>query len=181
MKREPLLVDQFLATSGMPDFVIPRKMQQVIRDRLIEAKRFVLDATATRYVGDFIDKVPEAVAYAQEFAIPPFPLMYVEFPAPELWKAVTHAEPNWATNDRTLGYLYAGPRVYVLAGGGRVDAAGVPPESTNDDQGRTGRLPSRRIFSCATRRVLLGRVIQESTGRRYPIFPRQSWRANPDR
>lgn len=51
-KRRPLLVDDYLASNHVP--VIPRAREDALRSRLRDAKKFVFDASATRYAGDMM-------------------------------------------------------------------------------------------------------------------------------
>src|SRR5580765_2765858 len=113
-KREPLLADRVLATAPIRDSLVPLKVMQRVVGLLHEAKRFVLSEDASRYVGEFIDKVPHAIAHAQEFAIPAFTNTYIEFPIRPLWVAINHLPPD-ETADTRVGYLFAGPDLYVLS------------------------------------------------------------------
>jgi hypothetical protein len=121
MKRPPLLVDEVLAGGIKPDFYTPKFIESM-QARLRVAKRFVLDEDAARHLGNVADQAPEAIAYAQEFALRPFDRMYVEFPFAPVWEMVTHTMPDKINGDATLGYLYDGPRVYIFTRG---YAAGV--------------------------------------------------------
>jgi hypothetical protein len=119
-KRTPLLMDEFLMARA--DSLSKhygkrfRKLLPVLHDQAMVAKRFVLDAQATRYLGETVRDVPEAIAYAQEFAIPAFPKMWVEFPAKVLYEAVT-GQPADDLSDERLAYFYLGPNVYVIIDG----------------------------------------------------------------
>jgi len=119
-KRRPLLVDQFLAATPAQlllerDLFTARKLE-ALRDAMREAKKFVFDADAVRYAGEMLMKHPEAVAFDQEFAIPPFPIMYLEYPVDPLFAALGQTTAvDWERGDSEVGYLYVGPRVYVLS------------------------------------------------------------------
>ena len=127
IKRKPTLADRVIghktSTSDVPKFMRqsvrfdPEKM----RTRVTLAKRFVLDKAASRILGEICRDAPEAIAYAQEFAIPPFPLMWVELDARELFTVVARddiaaglGDPLDPDADATLGFLYDGPTVYSV-------------------------------------------------------------------
>lgn len=121
MKRPPILADLFLSFEVTRFFDTEKSYQKkVIRvqDRLREAKKFVLDRDAIRFVGEVCRDAPEAIAYAQEFALPPFPLMWVEFDSQELWRTVNVGvdQPHGGWGDRLVGFLIDGPKVYTVAG-----------------------------------------------------------------
>lgn len=85
-------------------------------DTLRTAKKFVLDSTATDYLGQMVRRHPRVIADAQDFAIRPFERMWVEMPFPPYYKAFTGELPD-ATGDRTVGYLFDGPLVKVASHG----------------------------------------------------------------
>jgi len=84
MKRTPLLFDQFMANTK-PQLEMERKPFEFLRNRMVGAHVFTLDHEATRYMANMIQAHPEAIALDQEFAIPPFKKMFVEFPYPEFF------------------------------------------------------------------------------------------------
>jgi hypothetical protein len=115
-KREPLLADLFLASQypvRFAKFMAPGFIGK-IRTGLYEAKRFVMDDAACRYIAEAIVAAPEAIAMAQEFALLPFPTMYVELPNFHEWyRMINHREPQ-PDSDRKVAYLFMGPTVYTL-------------------------------------------------------------------
>lgn len=115
-KREPLLFDRYLASK--PFGSLPRKREEIIRSHMTEAKHFVLDADATRYIGEMTRQVPQAISYGQQFALPPFNKMWIEFPARVLYEAVTQ-RPADADSDETVAYFINWPTVYVVASNGK--------------------------------------------------------------
>src|SRR5512141_2121001 len=114
-KRKPLLIDTFLAES-LPFKGTDGKRLEVVKDRLRAAKVFVLDEKAAMYAAEFIRDHPEAIAEQQEFAIPCFPQMYVEFPFIKFFEITNGDEQahDRELGDTEVGYFFDGPRVYVL-------------------------------------------------------------------
>lgn len=119
MTREPTLADRVLAitpkqmrTHGM-GYVA--ELAPRLQDKLIEAKRFVFDAKASRYVGEMIREVPEAIAHGQEFALAPFDNCWIEYGARELWEAVNYPQLSDSTADTLVGFQILWPSVYVWA------------------------------------------------------------------
>lgn len=111
MKRQPLLIDQLLASKDWQE-TYDRSFRERVIEGLYMAKRFVLDQQAAEYIGQMMRKMPRIIADAQDFAIPPFQRMWIEYPARTLFKAVTGAESS-ADSDVTVGYLFDGPLVRV--------------------------------------------------------------------
>jgi len=114
MKRQPTLADMFLATKYESTWKHSKRTYNVVRDKLIEAKRFVLDDAASRYLGEMQRDLPEAIAFGQEFALPPFPLTWVEFNSRIHYEALTGRVPD-ADSDFLLGFLINWPSAYVIA------------------------------------------------------------------
>ena len=134
IKRQPLIIDHLLAgdlDSGASGAFLSRRTRDMLRAELIEAKRFVLDAQASRWCGEMIAAVPEAIVHGQEFAIPPFPLTYIEIDAVPFWEGMNYPEPETAnTMDKRLGLLYAGPSVYTCVTDATNRAAVMPIKYT---------------------------------------------------
>jgi len=114
MKRTPLLFDQFMANTK-PQLEMERKPFEFLRNRMVGAHVFTLDHEATRYMANMIQAHPEAIALDQEFAIPPFKKMFVEFPYPEFFTIMGGHHRGDGSEDERIGYFYDGPRVYVLS------------------------------------------------------------------
>jgi hypothetical protein len=129
-KREPLLADLFLADDrpiAFAKYMAPGFITR-IRDGLYQAKRFVLDEAACHYIAEAIVAAPEAIAMAQEFALLPFPIMYVEMPNFHEWyRAVNRREPE-PDSDTKVGYLFVGPTAYALGMTSDGNAVAVPIE-----------------------------------------------------
>lgn len=117
-KRKPLLCDLFIANEQATKkaWVVPQKTVAHVRDTLYQAKRFVFDTEASRYMGEMQREIPHALCHAQEFAIQPFKTMYVEVDNLALWQAVNPTSLPSADMDGRLGYLFDDGRVYVIAG-----------------------------------------------------------------
>lgn len=116
-KRRPLLVDEFLATKMVP---WPDKQEErrilAVRNNLREAKKFVLDEQAALYAAQMIRDHPIAIAHDQEFAIPAFPRMYIEFPYPKFFETLGGSNVHDPImGDTEVGYFIDGPRAYVLS------------------------------------------------------------------
>jgi hypothetical protein len=115
LKRQPLMVDRLLA-SKVEGFPASKKDEQRIRNYLLETKRFVIDNDGARYVAEIVRDNPKMIARNAEFAIPPFPNMYVELPFLTFYKEVTERDPDESA-DATVGYLFKGPHVYIITEG----------------------------------------------------------------
>jgi hypothetical protein len=76
-----------------------------IRACLREARRFVIDGAAAARWGTVAREVPELVAKHQEFAQPPFDVMWVEVEFAPFILALTGNAPD-AECDRRVGYLF---------------------------------------------------------------------------
>ena len=119
-KRKPLLADEFLHRKPVTDLFNRAEMRRfdAMRDHLREAKLFVLDEQAAGYAAEFIRDHPAAIAHDQEFAIPPFPRMYVELPYSKFLRTVNKANElllDSKYDDTEVGYFFDGPTVYVLS------------------------------------------------------------------
>jgi hypothetical protein len=117
VKRKPLLADRLLATPQ--SLLLPNKFHETNRQSLMLAKRFVLDEAATTYIGEMVRDVPRIVADAQDFAIPPFKRMWVEFPVALLNKVIggptTSLYMGEEKADAVVGYLFNGPSVRIAS------------------------------------------------------------------
>lgn len=113
IKRQPLLIDEYLSSPLLSPHIMAKNRQEVIRDRLRQAKVFVFDATATRYAAEMMRDHTAQIALDQEFAIPPFPMMYIEYPVQPLFD--TLGQPTDEYGDKDVGYFIDGPRAYVLS------------------------------------------------------------------
>lgn len=113
MKRQPLLADRLLA-DGCRDTYLTRKWSEQALTSLQTAKRFVLDAQATKYLAMMVREYPRVIADAQDFAIPPYSNMWIEFPFKTYFREITGREPE-GTADDVVGYLFDGPQVRTAA------------------------------------------------------------------
>jgi hypothetical protein len=114
VKRRPLLYDEFMACTK-PQLEVERKPFEFLRNRMVGAHVFTLDHDAARYMANMMQAHPEAIALDQEFAIPPFKQMFVEFPYPEFFAIMGGHHRGDGSEDERIGYFYDGPRVYVLS------------------------------------------------------------------
>src|SRR5262245_34922568 len=108
-KREPLLADKILSGSMHYGAVKSSWCDRVI-DTLLTAKRFVLDSQAAVYLAQMIRDNPRIIADAQDFAIPPFERMWIEFPFEAFFTTLTGRFLD-STGDTRVGYLFDGPVV----------------------------------------------------------------------
>lgn len=115
-KREPLMLDRYLALGGVFDKVVDKKFSARMKDDLREAKRFVLDLSALQYLADYLDE-PERLAEDQEFALRPFENMYVEIPGWIEFFRMTNGIEADLDADSVVGYYFRGPVVYVFSEG----------------------------------------------------------------
>ena len=111
--RQPTLADMVLAMD--PKYsAIDQKWCHKSLDQLRTAHKFVLDTQAATYLGEMIHDHPRIIADAQDFAIRPFDLMWVEMPFPPFYYAVSNQRTD-PTGDQTVGYLFVGPTVKVAS------------------------------------------------------------------
>ena len=111
-KRFPTLADAYLAGKG--HWWVPKKKNEWIKERILGAKRFVLDAKGSEYLG-LITTMPELLLQAQDFAIQPFPQMWVEIDYKAFYKGKTGAFLEVDTADTHVGWLYDNGVVYAFA------------------------------------------------------------------
>jgi hypothetical protein len=132
-KRDPLLVDQFLASSDMVRFgpYLERGFIEKVRSGLYQAKRFLLDEEATIYLAKAIASAPEVIAMAREFAIPPFPIMYIEMPDFAKWYRTVNGIEPMPGADTKVGYLFIGPNAYCLGLTGKPEGEEDSPKWVN--------------------------------------------------
>lgn len=124
LKRRPLLADSLLARKVIGPSVY--KTHQAQRNEALRtAKRFVLDGTAAQYLGQMLEDHPRIVADAQDFAIPPFKQMWIEFPLQPFFRQITGFDTD-PYGDRVLGYLYDGPVVSVAASMDKMECGWMP-------------------------------------------------------
>jgi hypothetical protein len=111
--RRPTLADLTLASDSR-EAIMDRVWYERRRDQLRAAKKFVLDDQAAIYLATMLREHPRVIADAQDFAIPPFNLMWVELPFRSFYAAMTGEEPD-STSDTQVGYLIESPSVWVAA------------------------------------------------------------------
>lgn len=110
-KRQPLLCDILLASPAVAAF-IGKKQGAVLKANLLEAKRFVLDEAASRFVAEMIRDHPRIIADAQDFAIPPFKKVWIELPFDPFFYTINADGEKDDTRDLRIGYLIIGNEVY---------------------------------------------------------------------
>lgn len=115
MKREPTLADLLLSWDGNKVATAAAWYSAGI-DNLRTCKQLVLDAQAAQYLGDMVRDHPRIIADAQDFAVPMFDRMWIEFPFRPYFKATTGDTPD-GTSDMKIGYLFDGPVVRVASHG----------------------------------------------------------------
>jgi hypothetical protein len=121
IKRKPLLIDEVLANTHKELPKEERRKVQVVQARLQQAKVFKFDEDAAIYAAQMMRDYPEAIAHDVDFAIPPFPQMYIEFPFPKFYDILTPEEMRVSDplplkdQDQDVGYFYDGPSVYVMS------------------------------------------------------------------
>lgn len=114
-KRGPILADRVAAGfRSMWD----RRLDERLRQRIRNARRFVLDEAAAIRLGEVIRDVPDLIVKHSEFARQPFDLMWVELPHPPLFQTVTGRASD-STADTEVAYLYDHGTVYSFVGGSR--------------------------------------------------------------
>jgi hypothetical protein len=116
LKREPTLSDLILNDHQedlIPNLFPDGFLRKTLGDLML-AKRFVLDSNATRYLAETVRDNPELIANAQDFAIPPYNLMWIEFPYRIFYETITDKVSD-ATADEKVGYLFHGPAVTVAS------------------------------------------------------------------
>jgi len=113
MKREPLLADHLLAMSAPQSVLLKDRTFRALQGKLREAKRFVLDDQAAVYVARMIGDHPRIVADAQDFAIPPFTTMWLEFPFANFFHVLNPIATWDFEGDYRIGFLILGANAYV--------------------------------------------------------------------
>lgn len=117
IKREPLLIDRIVNGDTRaidPTGILSKRLALRLRDKMLEAKRFVFDNEASEFVAEVVKDMPEVVVEAEQFAIPPFPLTYIEFPHPPYYKKLMGIDPDDKADHR-IGALFDGINVYVFS------------------------------------------------------------------
>jgi hypothetical protein len=108
IKREPLLCDKIL--NSKPFSILPKPFVHSTLQGIRLAKRFVLSHDAAHMVAEMVRDMPRVIADAQDFAIPPFDLMWIEFPFRDFWETVTGRSADHDADTR-IGYLINGTTV----------------------------------------------------------------------
>lgn len=122
-KRQPRLCDLLLSTPPMS--VLPKAFVESTMQGVREAKRFVLDDEAALLVAEMIRDMPRVIADAQDFAIPPFTKMWIEFPFKRFWETITGRAADIDT-DTQIGFLIMGTIVReVMMADGEYPEAGL--------------------------------------------------------
>ena len=111
-KRQLTLADHLILgiPSQIKEGTTPAQWANRKHESIMKAKKFVLDSQAAFYLGTMIRNNPGIVADAQDFAIPPFDVCWIELPFRAFYTAVTGKIPD-ATSDEVVGYLFEGPVV----------------------------------------------------------------------
>lgn len=87
----------------------PADVKRVIRIAR-DAKKYVFDRSASQYWADAINQTPRLIADAHDFAIKPYPNMWVELSGEGLSDTTLM---QWGS-EHYLGFLFAGEDVYVF-------------------------------------------------------------------
>lgn len=114
-----LLLDRYLHTKINREFYKRGVVDAVVK-AAISAKRFFFDQRAVEHLATTIRNAPELIADNQQFAIAPYPVMYVEFNFPHFYETLTGRTTD-PSGDAVVGYLFDRNTVYVLAGGNEAE------------------------------------------------------------
>lgn len=122
------VIDDALAKTWK--FYFPKKDLNRVLTLQATAPRFVFTQSASRLAGQFAHDCPDLVLNNRQFAVPPYPQMYIEFHSQSFMEGSPYAKTNEAyydemgmPPDQNVGYLLDGPWVYTFVTNG-VDPPG---------------------------------------------------------
>ena len=118
-KRRPIMLDYVLEGMRQRRTHLPtiaKKSLPNFLDMMMNIKKFVLDDQAARYLGEYMRDHPDKIARANEYAIPPFKTMWVEYSVREVYEAL-HGFPLDDRGDTRMGLLVNGPDVMMFVEG----------------------------------------------------------------
>ena len=111
----PLLLDTLISMGRtMPGGPVPKSAWATFTHAKYNAQRFVFDEAASEIAGAFAIDCPDLVFGNRQFAVPPYPLTYVEFDARAFFRDRNTGVMEQNKKDDTLAYLVDGQYVYVL-------------------------------------------------------------------
>lgn len=125
-------------------------LDRVYRQNVYSARRFIFDDEASRIVGNLMQHHTAMIAGNMEFALQPFPSMYIELNAREVFagRGGTPVE----TADTEIGYLAVNGAVFTFAAGpkqsSRFDEVLAAPMSFAINKPQTGSLET--VFEAET-------------------------------
>lgn len=125
-KPKPTLADDLLATQSRTiiDRATNDRAKALLRNP--NTKRLVLTENAAIRIGEAIRAYPEMLVDHGWFARTPFPVCWIELPAPAFHEAIVPGIGTDAQDDR-VGYLFDGDRVYVGASNSKEKGADFSP------------------------------------------------------
>lgn len=95
--------------------LIKPKFSKIIRSSMPKARVFVFDDEASQIVGNFVKTCPDLIEKNEQFAIPLFDDMYVEFNIDEFLKILGRPQSgNDVTRDIRVGYLISSGMIFPL-------------------------------------------------------------------
>lgn len=100
-----------------------------IREAMYGAHKFVLTSEAAQKVGEAIRAYPEMLVINGQFAIPPFPITWIEMPTQSLIRGLgMEYGPGQPKTDLSIGYLIVGDKAYCAANVDDEEAIFLPIE-----------------------------------------------------
>lgn len=155
MERRPIFADIVVGSTGKPlravEWLIGKPTTHKIRNAVRAAQKFVFDAAAAERVGAAMAAYPEQIVTNAEFALPPHPSTWIEYPVRPFMDASTPTGIS-AQMDEWAGILLHNGRLYGL--GGQSDGGWTPtpfafdfhfPASMDDQLALAERLGCSRL------------------------------------
>jgi hypothetical protein len=108
-----MVIDEILARPNRIEKAVFTKAIAEMRRALPRARRYSFSAKASELAGRLAYECPDLILKNWQFAIPPYPTMYVEFDAKAFFK--NHSDPKSdPTADSLCGFLIDHQRIYVM-------------------------------------------------------------------
>ena len=107
-REVPILLDSLMNRPRQTKFGPPNA-------KFLAAHKFVLDSTASEFVGDLLRRAPLEVLQEHEFARTPYDLMWVELDHKAYYKGLRQWAGDPRETDDLIGFLYDNGTVWSLA------------------------------------------------------------------
>lgn len=124
-KPPPPLADRFRHARPDPRHDYKPGVIDLVKRKLLNARRFVLDADAARRYGEVVRDIPDLILREHQFARAPFDTCWFEIPFPVFYETVT-GNPIDEYGDWEVGYLIDHETAYVIVGGTVIERDVLP-------------------------------------------------------